>query len=231
METLDWIVVWAYVAAMIGLSVYLGRGQKSDTDYYVGGRDLPWWAVGISVVATQSSAISFISIPAFVALREGGGIKWLSYELAVPLAMIFIMMFLVPYFRKLQLVSVFEFVEMRFGKPTSQFLGVVYLASRGFGTGVGVYATALVLSAMLEMNLSLTILLIGAVAIIYDTIGGIKAVVFSDVIQMVLIVAGAGIAIWYGIELVGGVDVVFSSLSSDRLTAIEWDDGLGSEMA
>ena len=86
MSTTDWLVVSVYVVCLIGLSVFLGRGQTSTDDYYVGGRDMPWWAIGISTMATQTSAISFISIPAFVALKPGGGLTWLQYELAVPLA-------------------------------------------------------------------------------------------------------------------------------------------------
>ena len=91
MLTLDWIVLTLYLGAMIALSAWLSRGQRSESDYFVGSRNLPWWAVGISIVATQSSAISFVSIPAFVALREGGGLTWLQYELAVPLAMLFLL--------------------------------------------------------------------------------------------------------------------------------------------
>ena len=91
MNTIDWIIIISYLAAMVAFSVYLGRNQESQEDYYVGGRDLPWWAIGISTMATQSSANSFLGIPAFVALKEGGGLTWLQYELAVPLAMIFVM--------------------------------------------------------------------------------------------------------------------------------------------
>ena len=91
MAGLDWVVLGAYMAGMIGMSLFLSRGQASTDDYYVGGRNLPWWAVGVSTMATQTSANSFISLPAFVAMREGGGLTWLQYELAVPLAMIFIL--------------------------------------------------------------------------------------------------------------------------------------------
>ena len=225
MTTLDWVVVSLYIFLVIGLSIFLSRGQKDDTDYYVGGRNLPWWAVGISVLATQSSAISFVSIPAFVALREGGGLKWLQYELAVPLAMIFIMIFLVPRFREMKLVSVFEFVERRFGHATSQFLSLVFLISRGFGTGVGVYATALVLSAMIDIEIYWTIILIGIVAIIYDTIGGIAAVVYSDVLQMVLIVIGALISIYYCIDIAGGFSSLTEYLDPSRLDGVEMAHG------
>ena len=78
MNSLDWFIIIVYLCAMIGLSVYLGRGQSNEEDYFVGGRKLSWWSVGISTMATQTSAISFISIPAFVALKEGGGLTWLQ---------------------------------------------------------------------------------------------------------------------------------------------------------
>ncbi len=97
MSSLDWLVITVYIIAMIGLSVYLGRRQSDQDDYFVGGRSLSWWSVGLSTMATQTSSISFISIPAFVALKPGGGLNWLQYELAVPLAMIAVMVFLIPF--------------------------------------------------------------------------------------------------------------------------------------
>ena len=102
-------------------------------------------------MATQSSANSFIGIPAFVALKEGGGLSWLQYELAVPLAMIFVMVFLIPFFRKLELVSVYEYLELRFGRPTRLFMSGVFLVSRALATGMGIYAAAIVLTAVNTM--------------------------------------------------------------------------------
>ena len=98
MNILDWSIIIVYLMGMIGLSVYLGRKQSNQEDYYVGGRNLPWWAVGISTMATQTSAISFISIPAFVALAPLGGLTLLQYEMSVPLAMIVVMAFLPSFF-------------------------------------------------------------------------------------------------------------------------------------
>ncbi|MEO1483604.1 MAG: sodium/solute symporter [Myxococcota bacterium] len=229
MGVIDWTVITVYLAGMIGLSVHLGRGQEDNEDYYVGGRQLPWWAVGISVIATQSSAISFVSIPAFVGLREGGGLTWLQYELAVPLAMIFTMIVLVPYFRGLELVSVFEFLDRRFGPGTSKLLSVIFLLSRGFGTGVGVYAAAMVLSAMMKTPVAVTIVIIGVAAIIYDTIGGIAAVVWSDVIQLGLIVVGALLCIGYAVAESGGVARALSSFDPHRLVAFDPSVGVAGE--
>ena len=227
MNWLDWLIIVGYLLGMIGLSVYLGRGQSNQEDYFVGGRKLPWWAVGLSTMATQTSAISFISIPAFVALRSGGGLTLLQYELAVPLAMIAVMALLIPFFRKLELVSVYEYLEYRYGPSVRSLVSVVFLLSRGLGTGVGVYASAIVLSVCLGLPLWATILIIGIVTIIYDTIGGISAVVYSDVIQMVILVGGIFISIFYAADFVGGFDVVLEIFPIARRHAIDPAIGIG----
>jgi len=227
MNALDWCIIVAYLAAMIGFSVYLGRGQQNQEDYYLGGRNLPWWAVGISTMATQTSAISFISIPAFVALKPGGGMTWLQYELAVPLAMIFIMVFLIPFFRKLELVSVYEYLEHRYGPAVRTFVSAVFLISRGLGTGAGVYASAIVLSICLDIPLWATILIIGVVTVIYDSIGGMTAVVYSDVIQMVVLLGGLVLCIGFAVSRVGSLDAVFDALEPARWQTMDMSSGLG----
>jgi len=229
METLDWIVLSVYLGAMIALSAWLSRGQADSADYFVGGRRLPWWAVGISIVATQSSAISFVSIPAFVALREGGGLTWLQYELAVPLAMLFLLGWVVPYLRDRQLLSVFEFPQQRFGLATGRTLAAVFLISRGLATGIAVYAAALVVSPMLGWSLTASILLIGVVAIIYDTLGGMKAVVASDVIQLGLMMFGVGCAIVIAWSLVGGAGQAWELFAPERRVAVDWSTGIGDQ--
>ena len=227
MTILDWAIIALYMLGMIALSVYLRRGQTDQEDYYVGGRNLPWWAVGISTMATQTSAISFVSIPAFVALRAGGGLTWLQYELALPLAIIFTVVFLLPFFRKLELVSVYGYLERRFGLSARQVVSGVFLLSRGLGSGVGVYLSALVLSVCLGIPVWATILLIGVVTVIYDTMGGMKAVVYSDVIQMVVLVGGLLLCIGYVAAEVGGLGTLFSSLSPERWQALDLGTGLG----
>jgi SSS family solute:Na+ symporter len=227
MNSLDWGVVSLYVVAMIAMSVYLGRGQRNQEDYYVGGRDMPWWAVGLSTMATQTSAISFISIPAYVALKPGGGLTWLQYELAVPLAMIAVTVLLLPFFRKLQLISVYEYLELRFGPSVRTLLSAVFLLSRALGTGVGLYASAIVLTAILGIPLWTTIVVMGIVTIIYDTIGGIKAVIYSDVIQTFVLLGGIFLCIGFAVADVGGVDKVLQALPEDRWRTLDMSTGLG----
>lgn len=229
MNGLDWTIIGIYIAALVAMSVWLGKGQENDEDYYVGGRDLPWWAVGISTMATQSSVVSFISIPAFVAIKEGGGLTWLQYELAVPLAMIFVMVFLVPFFRKLELISVYEYLERRFSLSVRLFISGVFLLARGIGTGAGVYATALILQVVTGLSFTVVVLFVGVITVIYDTIGGMKAVVWSDVVQMVVLVIGVLICIGYSVNIAGGVGAAIDSLSPERWRALDPALGLDGE--
>ena len=227
MTTVDWVVVLVYVAGMIGLSIFLSRGQEDETDYYVGGRDLPWWAVGISTMATQTSAISFMSIPAFVALKPGGGLTWLQYELAVPLAIVGVALFLLPFFRKLELISVYQYLEQRFGASVRLLISAVFLISRGLGTGVGLYAAAIILTVVLGIPIWATILLMGVVTVVYDTIGGMKAVVYSDVIQSGILFVGIFLCMGFAFALFGGVEGAVRALPPERWMAIDLSTGLG----
>lgn len=227
MNILDWIVIGTYLAGMIGLGGVLGRKQANEEDYYVGGRKLSWWAIGISTMATQTSAISFISKPAFVALRPGGGLTWLQYELALPLSILIVLLVLAPFFRKLQLVSIYEYLELRFSASIRYLVSFIFLVSRGLAAGVVIYTTAIVLSVCLQIPLGLTILIIGVVTIIYDTLGGMPAVVYSDVIQMIILFSGLLLSIFYAVENSGGLEAVVSAFPAERMNALDLSSGLG----
>ncbi|MBW2461115.1 MAG: sodium/solute symporter [Deltaproteobacteria bacterium] len=227
MAPLDWVVLGTYLSAMIGLAVWLSRGQESAEDYYVGGRNLPWWAVAISTMATQTSANSFIGIPAYVALKDGGGLTWLQYELAVPLAMIVVMVFLIPFFREMKLVSVYEYLELRFDRPTRLVMSALFLISRGLATGVGVYASAVVVNVCLGLPIWACIVLIGAVTVFYVTLGGMAAVVWSDVIQMVILLGGLIACIVYALGEEGGFAEALGTFDPERLRGLDPGHGIG----
>jgi SSS family solute:Na+ symporter len=231
MNLLDWIVLTTYLVGLVGLSIYLGKGQTSQDDYYVGGRNISWWAIGISTMATQTSAISFISVPAFVAIKEGGGLTWLQYELALPLSMIAVVIFLIPFFRELNLLSVYEYLELRFGPSVRSLVSAIFLLSRGLATGVVVYSSGIVLSVALQLPLWSTILLIGVITIIYDTIGGISMVIYSDVIQMGVLVGGIILCLIYAADSVGSFGEMIAALPAERLTASDFSSGFGGNSA
>jgi SSS family solute:Na+ symporter len=139
--------------------------------------------------------------------------------------------FLVPFFRRLQLVSVYEYLEHRFSRPVRRLVSLVFLVSRGLGAGVAVYASAIVLAVCLGIPLWATILLVGIVTIIYDTIGGITAVVYSDVIQMVILVGGILVCIFLAADIAGGFEAMWSMFPDSRRVAIDPSTGLGGESA
>lgn len=228
MHAIDWLVVAVYAFALIALSYYLSKGQNNTKDYYLAGKSFKWWQVGLSTMATQLSAISFISAPAFVGFREGGGLQWLTYEFAVPLAMIFLIVWLYPPLYQSGVISIYEYLEKRFNKVTRQLLSGVFQFSRAFATGITVYAVAIVLEAVFGIPLWVNILLTGVIALAYDYMGGMKAVVISDVIQMGILFLGVLVCIWYALDLIGGWQMFVENLDRDRLQVVSFSNtGIG----
>ncbi len=232
MNSLDWTLVATYLAGMIGLAVYLGRGQKSNEDYYLGGRKMKWWAIGLSTMATQCSTNSLLGAPAFVAFAAAGGLVWLQYELAVPLAMIVLMVFLLPMYRRAKVISIYAYLEDRFGVGTRTAVSLVFQFTRAFSTGVTVFGISLVLQKLIGVPFWVAVLILGVVTIIYDAIGGMSAVVYSDVIQMFVLYGGIILAIVYAVSLVGGVSAVWANFLPERREALDfssWGFGGGSD--
>ena len=122
----DWTIIIIYLIGMIALSIFLSRGQKNKGDYYLGGNNTGAWPIAISTMATQCSTNSILGAPAFVAFSVGGGMIWLQYELAVPFAMIFLMIFLLPLYRRLGIISVYAYLEQRFDKNTRLTLSILF---------------------------------------------------------------------------------------------------------
>lgn len=222
MSTLDWAVVTLYATGLILLSVYLSKGQTSAKDYYLGGRTFRWWQIGLSTMATQLGAVSFISAPAFVGYREGGGLIWLSYEFAVPLAMIVLIVILFPPLYRSGVISIYSYLENRFNRNTRRLLSAVFQFSRAFASGITVYAVAIVLEAVFQIPVWINIIAVGVVALIYDTLGGMKAVVYSDVIQMAILFVGFILCSFIALDLLGGWQLFTESLDPARLKAIDF---------
>ena len=135
MNSLDYLVVGTYLALMLGFSVLL-RNQSSEGDYFLGGRTIGWFPLSLSAMATQLSAISFISAPAFVGLREGGGLKWLTFEFALPLAMILVMFVIMPALFRAGVISIYEYLEQKFGRSTRLIISIAFQVVRAFGTAI-----------------------------------------------------------------------------------------------
>jgi SSS family transporter len=227
----DWIVIAVYMAALVGLAAYLNRFHQTMGDYYLAGRRMKWWQSGLSTMATQLGAISFVSAPAFVAIKEGGGLKWLCYELGVPIGLILVMAIIIPPLYRGNFISIYEYLESRFDAGTRSLISVLFQLGRGLATAVAVLAGGLVLSTALSISTPSAILLVGVITVIYDALGGIGAVILSDVLQMVIIVVGIVVCGWAAISLVGW-DAAWASLDPARLDILDFSHlGVSSEGA
>lgn len=221
MNYLDYTVIAFYIIGFLMLG-RLFKGASSSEDYFLGGKSFGWFSLSLSTAATQISAISFISAPAFVGLKEGGGMMWLTYEFAVPLAMLFLLAFLIPPMYRAGVVSVYEFLERRFGSSTRVLLSGVFQISRAFATSVMVYTVALILTSVMNIPMWQTILIIGVVTLIYSYQGGMKAVVYGDVIQMIILFGGILICFGMGLHYLGGWESFTAQVDPSRLKAVDF---------
>ncbi|ALM89380.1 MULTISPECIES: sodium:solute symporter [Alteromonas] len=221
MNLLDYIVVVGYLGALLVMGFSM-RQQESKGDYFLGGRSLGWKPLTLSVMATQLSAISFISAPAFVGLREGGGMIWLSYELAIPIAMILLLGTVLPTLYKSGVVSIYDYLEQRFGRATRVLISVVFQFSRAFATGIMIYAVSIILQGTMGIEAWQAVILTGIITVLYSLQGGMKAVVYADAIQMVIIVLGTIACIAIGLNALGGLDVLIAEVPKERLVAINF---------
>lgn len=225
MNYLDYIIIFAYLVGFIILGFYFKKNESSK-DYFLGANSLGWFPLSLSTMATQLSAISFISAPAFVGLKMGGGLKWLTFEMAVPIAMLFIMLVVIPPLFRAGIVSIYEYAERRFDYSTRMILSIVFQINRALSIGVMVYAIAFILQAILNLDFGITILIISVITIIYSWQGGMKAIVWGDAIQMLILFVGLIVCLIYGwTNLSQGVESI--SFDASRLNVIDFNWGIG----
>lgn len=186
MSTLDWWVIGCYLLAMLLLALALGKHQHTREDYYLAGRGLPSWALATSIIATQCSTNSLLGAPAFVGFAAAGGLLWLQYELAVPLAMLALCALFAPVHAS-GVISIYAFLEQRLGAAARRVASACFLVFRGVATGVTVYGVASVLGLITGLSYPLAVLALMGITIAYDVLGGMRAVVVSDVLQMILL--------------------------------------------
>jgi SSS family solute:Na+ symporter len=207
LSAIDVGIVIGYLVAIVGMSFALARRQQDGEDYFLAGRSLGGTTLALSILANQASAVSLVGAPAFVALRDGGGLRWLQYELAVPLAMLLLIVVLLPALRSVPGSSIYAYIEQRFGRRTRQALAGSFLLSRGLSLGVILYASALVVSAALGWPVVWSIVALGLFSVAYTSLGGLAADVWSDVVQFVLLWGGTLVAAAY-VFVHGGTEVL-----------------------
>lgn len=191
MQTLDWIVLIGTLLTIVIYGTYQTRGSKNVQDYLKGGSTSKWWTIGLSVMATQASAITFLSTPG-QAFHSGMG--FVQFYFGLPIAMIVICMVFIPLYHRLKVYTAYEFLENRFDRKTRTLTAVLFLIQRGLAAGITIFAPAIILSAVLGWNLLLLNIIIGVLVIIYTVSGGTKAVNVTQKHQMVVIFTGMVIA-------------------------------------
>lgn len=192
MHILDWLVVAAYLVWIVHDGLKRTKNAGEVEGYFLANRSLPWWAVGLSVMATQLSAITLVGT---TGQGYADGMRFVQFYFGLPLAMVILSVTLVPFFYRARVYTAYEYLEQRFDLKTRTMASVLFLLSRGMSCGAIIAAPAVILSIILDWNLLLTILAIGVPTILYTMIGGVQAVTWTDVKQMVVIVAGLFAAI------------------------------------
>lgn len=187
MHFIDWTIISGYLAWILYDGIKRAKGTHAVEGYFLASRSLPWWAAGLSVMATQMSAITLVGTTGQAATD---GMRFVQFYFGLPLAMIILSVTLVPFFHRAKVYTAYEYLERRFDARTRVLASLLFLVSRGLSAGVIVAAPAVILSIVLGWSLPLTILAIGIPTTIYTMLGGVQAVAWADVKQMVIILVG-----------------------------------------
>jgi len=222
--TLDTVVLLAYLAGITAFGVWFGGRQKDSRDYFLAGRGLPWWAICLSIVATETSALTFISIPA---TAYGGGLWMLQLALGYLIGRIGVAIFLLPGYFRGELTTAYALLERRFGEVTRRFASLIFMVTRALGDSVRIFAAAIPIALITGQPYWVAILLTGGLTVVYTYFGGLRAVVWTDVIQFVLYVFGGAAALYVLVQLVPGgwPGIVTPALETGRLQVFHLDGG------
>ncbi|MBC7790118.1 MAG: sodium/solute symporter [Anaerolineae bacterium] len=228
---LDALVLVAYLGGTTALGMYIGRNQANAKDYFVANRAIPWWAVLFSVVASETSALTFISIPGLAYL---GNLGFLQVVAGYIIGRIVIAYTLLPRYYEGELVTAYALLEQRFGLATRRFTSIVFMVTRAMADAVRVFATAIPVALILgsavprEYAMPAAIIILGLLTVVYTYRGGMKAVVWTELVQAgVYLLGGTSALILLGRSVDGGWNAILSAASNaDKLMAIDWYTGL-----
>jgi len=229
MRTLDWIVLITSLVSIVAYGLYRSRGSDTVDRYLLAGRTMPWYAMALSIMATQASAVTFIST---TGQSYVDGMRFVQFYFGLPIAMVIISATAVPLFHRARVYTAYEYLEKRFDGKTRTLASIIFLCQRGLSAGLTIYAPALVLSVILGWPERATTMLMGLTVVTYTVLGGIKAVTWSDVQQMGIIFLGLVVSLITVIVLLPSTvsfgDAVFLAGAAGRLNAVttnfDWND-------
>lgn len=223
MSLTDWIVLGSTLFAIVLYGVWKSGSNKNIDQFLMGNRSLPWYHVGLSVMATQASAITFLSAPG---QAYSDGMRFVQFYFGLPLAMIVLCITFVPIFHRLKVYTAYEFLEQRFDLKTRAFTAFLFLVQRGLSTGITIYAPSIILSTILNINTVYTTLFIGGLVIFYTVYGGSKAVSYTQLLQMSIIFSGMFLAGILVVSLlpagVGFTHALKMAGKLGRMNVIDW---------
>jgi len=230
LDALDFVVIVAYLAGVTLLGIWVGRRQRDAKDYFVAGRDIPWWAVMFSIVASETSALTFISIPG---LAYVGDLGFLQVATGYLVGRIVLAFTLLPRYYEGNLVTAYALLEQRFGLASRRFTSIVFMATRGMADSVRVFATAvpiaLIIGPLLPARavMPVAVLVLGTLTIIYTIRGGMRAVVWTEILQAAVYIFGGVSAIVIAGHLTSGGwnGILHAASAAGKLRVINWYTG------
>jgi solute:Na+ symporter, SSS family len=222
MSNIDWFVLISTLAFIIIFGIVKSRGAKNIQTYLLADKQLSWYHVGLSVMATQASAITFLSAPG---QGFNDGLRFVQFYFGLPLAMVVLCVTFIPMFSKLNVYTAYEFIEKRFDNRTRLLTAFLFLLQRGLSTGVTIYAPAIILSTLLHVDVTYTIIANGILVIVYTVYGGTKAVSYTQLLQMSIIFGGLFLAAYMVVHLlptnIGFKQAIHIAGSMQKLNAID----------
>jgi Na+/proline symporter len=229
MRIVDWLVLLTSLVGIVSYGLWKSRGSRNTRDYLLAGKSMRWWVIGLSIMATQASAITFIGT---TGQGYSDGIRFVQFYFGLPIAMVLIAAFAVPLFYRSGVYTAYEYLEKRFDGKTRTLASLIFLIQRGLGVGLALYAPAIVMSTILGWRESTTIAAMGVLVVTYTVIGGIKAVMWTDAQQMLVMFLGIFVAFFSAVlGMPDGVsfgDALSLAGQADKLQAVtldlDWND-------
>jgi SSS family transporter len=222
MNTLDWLFLTCTLLSIIAFGIYKNRKDTNIEGYLLGNKSLPWYHVGFSVMATQASAITFLSAPG---QGFNDGMRFVQFYFGLPLAMVVLSITFIPIFHKLKVYTAYEYLETRFDPKVRIFTAILFLISRGLSTGISIYAPSIILSTIFKWDITATNILMGGIVLTYTVIGGTKAISYTHLQQMIFVTFAMFFAGYLVVKLlpadVGALDAIKIAGKTGRMNIID----------